>query len=200
MNGSPDREERTDPMELVIYGDFNCPYSCLASARADVLAERGVAEVTWRAVEHDPTMPVPSRPVEGDLAAMLDREVDEVRSLLRPGEVFPIQRPPVHPNSAAAIAAFAGADPKRIHERRRRLFAALWFEGRDLADRDELDRLATDRHTDDQEARAARVDAWRLAWQGLDVGVVPVLVLADGTVVGGLEALEQLAELSRSTT
>lgn len=55
-------------MELVVYGDFNCPYSCLASARADILVERGIAAVEWRAVEHDPSIPMPSEPVDGDLA------------------------------------------------------------------------------------------------------------------------------------
>lgn len=32
-------------VKLVVYGDFNCPYSCLASARADTLLAQGVAEI-----------------------------------------------------------------------------------------------------------------------------------------------------------
>lgn len=107
-------------MEFVVYGDFNCPYSCLASARADTVVERGVAEVDWRAVEHDPAIPMPSEPVDGDLATMLDREVVEVRGLLRPGEAFPIRRPSVHPNSAAAVAAFAASPPRPSRDLRRR--------------------------------------------------------------------------------
>ncbi len=40
-------------MMVIVYGDFNCPYSYLASQRADLIACGGVAAVDWRAVEHD---------------------------------------------------------------------------------------------------------------------------------------------------
>ena len=93
--------------DLVVYGDFNCPYSCLASSRADALVARGDARIEWRAVEHDPAIPSPSEPVEGELAAMLDREVGEIRGLLGDRERFPIVRPPVHPNSATATRNLA---------------------------------------------------------------------------------------------
>lgn len=42
-----------DTMKLTVYGDFNCPYSNLASQRADQLIRGGMAQVDWRAVEHD---------------------------------------------------------------------------------------------------------------------------------------------------
>ena len=69
-------------MKLVIYGDFNCPYSCLASVRADALSANGITGIEWRAVEHDPGIPRPSEPAEGDVASMLDREVVELGGLL----------------------------------------------------------------------------------------------------------------------
>ena len=40
-------------MRVIIYGDFNCPYSYLASQRADRLARAGTVLAEWRAVEHD---------------------------------------------------------------------------------------------------------------------------------------------------
>jgi len=40
-------------MTAVVYGDFNCPYSYLASQRADLLSRAGALMVDWRAVEHD---------------------------------------------------------------------------------------------------------------------------------------------------
>ena len=49
-------------MNVIVYGDFNCPYSYLASQRADLLSRAGIV-VDWRAVEHDRGLPVTgSRP------------------------------------------------------------------------------------------------------------------------------------------
>jgi predicted DsbA family dithiol-disulfide isomerase len=179
-------------MRIVIYGDFNCPYSCLASARADALVEAGAAEVDWRAVEHDPEIPRPSEPVEGELADMLDREVAEVRSMLQPGETFPIQRPPIHPNSAAATAAFAAASPAEAHQLRRELFEALWFDGRDIGQPSLIRATGGDGDADGEGRRAA----WQGEWEGLERRVVPMLVLPDGYVSRGLGALARLADLA----
>ena len=48
-------------MKIVIYGDFGCPYSYLASLRADELLESGVAEIDWRVVAPDRGRPGDSR-------------------------------------------------------------------------------------------------------------------------------------------
>ena len=179
-------------MNLVVYGDFNCPYSCLASLRADALRSAGRAEIEWRAVEHDPSLPVPSRPARGDVAEMFDRELAEIKGLLRPGERFPIERPPVQPNSRAAIEAFAGAPDGPADDLRRRLFAALWFEGRDIADPAVLTALLGDV----QLAPDRRSADWQAQWSAFDRRLVPMLVLPDGYVSRGLGALERLADLA----
>lgn len=177
---------------LVIYGDFNCPYSCLASYRADRLVAAGAAEIEWRAVEHDPSISVPSNAAVGDLGAMLDREVAEVRSLLQPGEVFPIERPTVQPNTARAVAAYAAAGVTDRNRLRHSLFAALWFEGLDTGDLDVLQRLGAE----PTEAVSPLVSTWRGAWLHLDRYLVPMLVLPDGYVSRGLGALARLADLA----
>jgi predicted DsbA family dithiol-disulfide isomerase len=185
--------------DLVVYGDFNCPYSCLASSRADALVARGDARIEWRAVEHDPAIPSPSEPVEGELAAMLDREVGEIRGLLGDRERFPIVRPPVHPNSATATAAFAAAPPPQADELRRQLFTALWFDGRDIGVTDVVAELGGDATVAADAAgdAALRVVSWRAAWSALAPRVVPMLVFADGRVARGVEGLARLAELLR---
>jgi 2-hydroxychromene-2-carboxylate isomerase len=183
-------------MEVIVYGDFNCPYSCLASARADQLIELCLAEVEWRAVEHDPTIPTPSPPVDGAIAAMFDRELAEVRAQLGPGEQFPIRRPAVRSNTSAAIAAFASAPAREANPLRHRLFAAYWDETRDIADPAELKTLgATPRSGD---ARVAAL--WRKEWLGLGRTVVPMLILPDGYVSRGLGALARLAALAATGT
>jgi 2-hydroxychromene-2-carboxylate isomerase len=179
-------------MNLIIYGDFNCPYSCLASVRADTLIERGTAAVEWRAVEHDPTIPTPSRPVSGAVATMLDGELDEIRGLLRDDDTFPIRRPPVQPNSRRAIETFAGTVSDEAHELRRRLFAALWFDGRDIGDPALVAALGGDVGADTRD----RVSTWHAIWSGHDRRVVPMLVLPDGYVSRGLGALARLADLA----
>jgi hypothetical protein len=179
-------------MHLIIYGDFNCPFSALASARADVLVERRVAEVEWRPVEHDRNIADPSEAVEGTLAALLDREVAEVRDLVRPGEAFSITRPPVLPNTRRAVAAFASAPWHDDDDTRSRLFEALWRDGRDIGNAAEVDELAGGGFA----ACAPLVAAWRTAWVDHKRPVVPMLVLPDGYVSRGLGVLARLADLA----
>jgi 2-hydroxychromene-2-carboxylate isomerase len=185
----------TERSTLVVYGDFNCPYSCLASARVDVLVDRGIADVEWRAVEHDVDIPVPSRPADGELGEMFDREVAEVSGLLRDGEVFPIARPPVQPNTAIAVAAFAAVSAGDAHAARRKLFAALWFDGLDTGD----SALVRELTGVDQPDAGAVVAAWRDEWLDLERRLVPMLVLPDGYVSRGLGALARLADLAELT-
>ena len=71
-------------MTVIVYGDFNCPYSYLASQRADLLSKAGVA-VDWRAIEHDRRLPVTGSRTDAGRAGR-DRELTEVASLALPGE------------------------------------------------------------------------------------------------------------------
>ena len=108
-------------MNVIVYGDFNCPYSYLASQRADLLSRAGGA-VDWRAVEHDRGLPVTGLPSASDRAAW-DRELAEVASLALPGEQVPAGPPVLISNTAAAVAAYAEAVSDGVAgELRRRLF------------------------------------------------------------------------------
>lgn len=121
-------------MSLVVYADFNCPNSWLASAWADRIVEQGRAEVQCWAVEHDPAIPTPIPRLNDEAATLFNREVAEVRGLSRPGEPCEIRVPAVRANTAAAIAEFASARPPDADGFRRLLFAAYWVEGADIAD------------------------------------------------------------------
>jgi hypothetical protein len=163
-------------MNLVVYGDFNCPYSALASARVDTLLAAG-HEIEWRAVQHDASMPSLGVDMDGEAGAEVDREIEEVLSLLRDGEGFELRLPKVRPNTAHACRVYA-ADP--VPEVRRRWFDWAW--GRS----GEPDATAED---------ADVAAAWQREWDATEKKMVPMLVLPDGYISRGLGALKRLADM-----
>ena len=127
---------------MIIYGDFNCPYCYLANQRAELLGRAGIA-VDWRAVEHDPRLPLTGGRSGSDLAAW-DRELADVASLALSGEHVPHSPPAVITNTKAAVAAYAEAVSDGVAvELRRRLFAAIWARGLRLSSAYEVRRLVT---------------------------------------------------------
>jgi predicted DsbA family dithiol-disulfide isomerase len=174
---------------LTIYGDFNCPFSALASVRADVLLTAPAYAIDWRAIQHDTAIPPAGEPVEGDTADGLAAEVATILDLSEHDAHLHLVVPPVRSNTAAACAALAAAgdDADRL---RRRLFAAVWVEGRNIGDFAELERLdATGR--DDAIARR-----WQGEFEALPRPITPTLVLPDGYISRGLGALTRLAALA----
>jgi hypothetical protein len=138
--GAADREDAV--VTVIIYGDFNCPYSYLASQRADLLSRAGIA-VDWRAVEHDWRLPVTGSPSDSDRAGW-QRELAEVASLALPGEQVPAGPPVLISNTEAAVAAYAEAVSDGVAgELRGSLFRAIWARGLHLSSAYEVRRLVT---------------------------------------------------------
>jgi 2-hydroxychromene-2-carboxylate isomerase len=177
---------------LTIYGDFNCPFSALASVRADVLLAVDAYEIDWRAVQHDTAIPIAGEAVEGDIAAGLADEVATIADLSDQDVRLHLVVPPVRSNTAAACSALAAAgdDADRL---RSQLFAAVWAEGRNVSDRAEVDRLGGVGR-DDVTARQ-----WQDEFEARAQPITPTLVLPDGYVSRGLGALARLAELVAAT-
>lgn len=129
-------------MTLIIYGDFNCPYSYLASQRADRLVRAG-ARIDWRAVEHDPKLALTGTCSEATRPSW-EKELAEVATHALPGEDVPAAPPALTSNTHAAVAAYAEAVADGIaDELRRRLFAAIWVQRRHLSSASEVRRLVT---------------------------------------------------------
>lgn len=173
---------------LMIYGDFNCPFSALASVRADLLVASGGYEVHWRAVQHDTAIPADGEPVEGDTFVELAAEVAKIRDLSSHDVHLELTVPPVRSNTAAASAALAAAGDD-ADVLRRRLFAAVWAESRNLGDPVELDRAGAAGRDDVVASR------WQAEFEALPKPITPSLVLPDGYVSRGLGALARLADL-----
>ncbi|MEX2293416.1 MAG: DsbA family protein [Acidimicrobiales bacterium] len=117
-------------LPLIIYGDFNCPFSALASARARHLEREGLAEVDWRSVKHVPDIPAGGHPVVGTRRDELQRGLDQVRSLLTGGEPDRLTLPIRLANTRLAVLAYANAPRTERQEVRERLFDAYWTKGR----------------------------------------------------------------------
>ena len=120
-------------MHLIVYGDFNCPYSYLASQRVDELARLGQAEVEWRAVEHDPALALTGTPSSLD-PERWQRELAELALLAGEDEQAPGVAPSVISNTGAAVAAYAEAVTDGVQDDlRRSLFSEIWVNRRHLS-------------------------------------------------------------------
>src|SRR5256884_4669847 len=120
-------------MHLIVYGDFNCPYSYLASQRVDELARLGQAGVEWRAVEHDPALALTGTPSSLD-PERWQRELGELALLAGEGEQVPGAAPSVISNTGAAVAAYAEAVTDGVQDDlRRSLFSEIWVNRRHLS-------------------------------------------------------------------
>jgi hypothetical protein len=128
-------------MHLIVYGDFNCPYSYLASQRADALRRLG-HRVDWRAVEHDPRLSMAGTSGAAD-ADRWRRELTEVGGLALPGEHPPTDVPALISNTYAATSAYAESLTDGVADRLRRdLFNAIWVRGAHLSNAPDVRTLA----------------------------------------------------------
>jgi predicted DsbA family dithiol-disulfide isomerase len=176
-------------MELVIHGDFNCPFSALASDRSARLEAAGIAQVDWRAVAHDLRIPAQGEAVDATGARAYEGELEQVRGLLLPDERLPLRVPAVRSSTVTTTDAYAASDPGARADLRQALFRAYWEEGKDVGDPLVLGGMGLD-------ARAPAIAAdWRSEWLAFDRPLVPMMRLPDGYVSRGLGALSRLADL-----
>jgi hypothetical protein len=178
----------------VIYGDFACPFSYLASVRSQRLVDSGRAEIEWRAVAASATPPS-ARNVEGDLGSTIELQVEEIQRLTYPDDRIVIRTPRSLPDTTPAVLAVASAEPADAARLRQALFHALWRDGRDISKPAELHRLGARLDQTAQE----RVDHWRRMWRGLDSPAVPMVILRTGGVLRRVDALQRLWSIEDGT-
>jgi hypothetical protein len=178
------------PPRLLIYGDFNCPFSALASARAAELEQRGDMIVEWQAVAHDTTVPRRGEAVTAERRADFERELAQVRELLAPGEADRLLVPTRRVDTTAVTDGYAACPPAERAVLRQRLFAAYWERGENIGDPTVVRSLCGHRR---EEALAA---SWRRDWlRQSKEPIVPMMVLPDGYVSRGLGVLARLRTL-----
>lgn len=129
---------------VIVFGDFNCPYSYLANLRVNALLDAMATDVEFRAVEHDRRIPVTGAPTDGD-GDRWRRELADVRALAFPGEQVPSAAPPVLSNTRAAVSAYAESVTDDVPRAMKdRLFDAIWVQHRNISSAYEVRQIITD--------------------------------------------------------
>lgn len=199
-------------MSVVVYGDFNCPFSYLASRRVDVLVKAGL-DVEWRAVQHAPGLPVTGQRLDAAGQAEMNAEVGVVRQLLLPDEELAVGALSLLPRTEAAVSAYAEAVGAGVgDEVRRLLFDAYWLRGVDIGSPEVLRTLLANAmrsgHSASFTVRESgyavstnrgpitlaayrRICAWRCAWNELGTQTTPTLAVGR-QVLAGNDALRWL--------
>lgn len=209
---------RRTARQLVLYGDFTCPWSYLASRRADALAATGL-RVDWRAVR----TPAHDAWTGTDRFPVVRRELDLVSAGLLVDERLPYALAGFVPETAAAAVtgyaeAYAAGAAALV---RHLLFDAFWAHGCDVGDAHVVHTLVVDAirsgsppgHPradwgyviagDSPVAPAPRhlVERWARGWRATGLGALPVLVVDDEAPLSGAAAVARLAdELLRRTS
>lgn len=199
----------------VLYVDFTCAWSYLASRRAAVLQASGGPVLDVRAVEHA------SRRVGGAVADSLTRlrtSAEQFAGHLLTGEELPYALAGFVPHTKAAVSGYAEAYGAGVAcQVRHLLFEAFWLHAVDLGDPYLVRTLLVDAvrsgsspsealrewgYAVDMTGGPITTTGWRLVrqwhaqWTELGVGRVPLLVVDDAAPLVGAAAVAWLgAEL-----
>lgn len=207
--------------QVLVYGDFTCPWSYLTWRRTELLRAAGVA-IDWRSVEHDPWHTL--RPIDiSDRFGALRAELARVEQHLLPGEVLPRTLAGFVPFTGAATSGYAEAYVAGVAGPvRRLLFEAFWRRGVDLNDARVVRTLLVDavrRGSSTSElvgrwgyaldvtggpvthAGWEAVRDWRVAWAATAAddrsvaGVIPVVMVDGEDPVHGVAAVDRVGRL-----
>ena len=141
------------------YFDFSSPYGYIASCRIDEVGERHGRDVIWRpylmgvAMKITGATPLVTREMIGKYAA-----IDIPRSARRYGVAYNEPPPPFPLASIAACRTFywmADRDPLQARDFARRVYAALFIDGRNISEPDVVVDIATVAGAGADETRAA---------------------------------------------
>ena len=177
---------------LTVYADFNCPfcYALNEHLHAMDLQDR----VEFRSIQHAPS--VSSKKAGFKVLSELTREVAEVR---RRAPSIHINVPMFKPNTAAAsmlVNAISKNQPDKTSQLRRRLFHALWVDGKDISDPDVLDALMSELDIEPPADTAPdkELAEWQALWDGnreYDHNI-PIVISDRGEVVIGFPLESEL--------
>lgn len=186
MNAStPDHD---DVPKVVIYGDFNCPFSWLAHRRARHQQEQCRLRFDWRPIEHDAEIPLSGVPVSQSRRGQFEQELSQIREILVDGERNVLRVPTRRTNTRRINSLFASAPKTERADLARSVFDAYWVDDIDVNSEEFIEGLGL-------VAIAAGVSLaaqWQREWQSFDRRIVPMMQLPDGKLSRGLGVLTRL--------
>lgn len=175
-------------IDVIVYGDFNCPFSALAHERAMRQQARGLLHLEWRAVEHDPDVPPEGEVVDEETRDQFEEELTQIRELLVDGEPDVLRVPSRRLNTRRLNALLASTPPAERADFRRAVFGAYWVHDHDMNSCEFLDGLATV----ESPAGVSMAIDWQWDWESFERRIVPMMRLPDGKLVRGLGVLARL--------
>jgi predicted DsbA family dithiol-disulfide isomerase len=193
---------RDDDSRIVLnWYDFLCPFCYIGQSRTGILVRHGlhVVELPFQAHPDIPPGGIAAGPRNGPMYAMLEREAKEAG--------LPLKWPARLPDTRRALAAAEWArrhQPRAFPELHKRLFAAHFVLGEDLADPVVIDLHANDSGVDltalhtalDDETAAAAVEESEAIGRKRGVRGTPAWLLQGRLILGLRSAaeFERLAE------
>lgn len=171
---------------IIVYGAFSSGWSYLASRRAALLAAAAL-QVDWRIVEAETGYPDP--PSDLRRFETMRGEMEQVVSILLPGERLPYSLAGFLTNTGAAVTAYAQAYDLGVSSLvRRLLFQAFWVHAIDLDDVQsvrtlmmdtlpELTRSGTGSPRHGTRPAKSLISKWADEWDDLGRPLLPALVV-----------------------
>jgi len=154
--------------DVVVYGDLNCPFCFALHER--LLAWNLLDRVEWRLIVHAPDL-------EASSFSMEDQSLlaNEIFSIHHRAPDVPVNLPKIRPGSEAATRLVQGLDQLPTEQQvkiRLALYRALWVDGRDIANPDTLEDVASASGVAEvskfAETPADKFHAWQEEWETSD--------------------------------
>ncbi len=192
-----------EPIGVMIWSDFVCPFCNVARERAAFLREEAGARIQWLPFHLHPEYPPEGIP-RAELARRYgDHFSDAVRRMNEEAGLAYNPHPERVPNTRRALELGEWARARGAHdELHERIMDAYWTQGRDITGWDVLAPLVAEAGLDADEARAEvdagafrePVDASTLVAQRNGISAVPAFVLDGRLLVSGAQPHEVLRE------
>jgi predicted DsbA family dithiol-disulfide isomerase len=196
-----------EPVRVMIWSDFVCPFCNVARERAAFLREEAGATIEWLPFDLHPEYP-PEGIARAELVRRYgDHFTDAVRRMNEEAGLVYNPHPERVPNTRRALELAEWARARgaydAVHER---IMDAYWSEGRDITGWDVLAPLVAEAGLDADDARAEvdagafrePVDASTQVAQRNGIAAVPAFVLDGRLLVSGAQPHEVLrAALAR---